>query len=82
MVAFERRDRNRLKVRDAARVRECSVFLDDTLEHVLRVAGQVHLVHGQQHVTDAHERENPRVPPRLRKHAFARIDEDYGEIGG
>ncbi len=42
---------------------------------------EVDLVDREDHVLDAEERRDVRVPPRLHEHALARVDEDDGELG-
>ena len=43
---------------------------------------EVHLVHARDDVRDAEQRGDVRVPPRLREHAEARVDQDDGDVGG
>ena len=47
-----------------------------------RVVHQVHLVDGQHDVADAQQRHEIAVPPRLRQHALAGIDQQDGGVGG
>ena len=50
----------------------------NALEGLLGIADQIHLVHRHDHVTDAQQRTDQRVPARLNQHALARIDKNDG----
>ena len=43
---------------------------------------EVHLVDGEHDLPDAEQATNKGVPLGLRQHAFARVDQDHGELGG
>ena len=61
---------------------EVGIVRHDRVERRLIVADQVHLVHRQHDLADADQVRQERMPPRLRQHALARIDQDYRAIGG
>ncbi len=75
----ERAHRNRVQVgarQDAARTRRrCPRRRPVEVD-------QVHLVHGEHVVVDAEQARDLRVPPRLRAHAVARVDQQDGDVGG
>ena len=47
-----------------------------------RIVDQVHLVDRQHDVPDAEQRDQVAVPPGLRQHALAGVDQDDREVGG
>ena len=58
---------------------EGDVVADDAVEGVLAEIHQVDLVDRHHDVADAEQRADVGMPPRLRQHALARIDQDDGE---
>ena len=54
----------------------------DLREDFLAVVDEVHLVHGNDYVRNRKQRSDERMPPRLRQHAFARIDQHDGKLRG
>ena len=52
------------------------VFMDDAIENLLAVVDQIHLVHSQHEMADAHQRDDKTVAARLRQHSLAGIDQD------
>ena len=58
------------------------VFIDDGAEAGFVEIDQVHLVHGQHDVANAHQRGDEAVAAGLRQQALGGIDQDDGEIGG
>ena len=63
-------------------LREIAVFGRDFVEDVLAVIHQVHLVDRDHDVRNAQQRGDEAVPLGLRQHAFARVDQHDGELGG
>ena len=61
----------------AAKRRE---VLGDRVEARLIEIDEVHLVDGERELADAEQRDDAGMPPRLREHAVARIDEQHGEV--
>ena len=51
------------------------------VEDVLIEVHQVHLVDGEHEVGDAEQPRDAGVPPRLRPHAVARVDQQDGHVG-
>ena len=81
VVAVARADRDRGH-RQRVQVPEHGVEVaDDTLEHRLVEAHQVHLVDRQHHVADAEQGRDRRVPAGLVQHPLARVDQHDGEVG-
>ena len=58
------------------------VVLQDLVEGLLREVDQVHLVDRDDHVLDAQQRDDKRVPLGLRHHAVAGIDENDRQVAG
>ena len=54
----------------------------DLVEALLRVVDEIHLVHGDRDVADPEQPDEIAVPPRLREHALARVEQDHGAVGG
>ena len=69
-----------MHVLDAQAAGQLAVFGGDGLVHVLAVVDQIHLVDRQQHVADAEQAAYISVPPRLRQHALARIDQHHRQL--
>ncbi len=82
VVAGDARDRDGDHVGHAQPLGEGGVIGDDLVEPGLIVSDKIHLVHRQDDVADAHQVDQETVPPRLGQDAFARIDQDDGEVGG
>ena len=82
VVALQPGDRNRQKSLDADTVRERAVIGNDRLVGLAVVADQIHLVDREHEIRNADEVREIAVASRLREHAFARIDENDGEIRG
>ena len=61
--------------------KEDFVFRDDVVEDLLAVIDEVHLVHRDDDLADAEQREEVAVPPRLLAHALVRSDEQHRRIG-
>ena len=61
-------------------VGEAAIVGDDRLECRLRVVHQIHFIDRQHDALDAEQMSEVAVPPRLRQHAFARIDENDRQI--
>ena len=59
---------------------ELAILLHDRIEHLLRVADQIHLVDREHDMTNAEQRDDVAVTARLRQHALARVDQDHGDI--
>ena len=82
VVALERRQRDALHRRDADGGGQLAVARDDVVEHRPVVVDQVHLVHRQQHVPDAEQRDDVAVAARLRQQSLARVDQHDRQVGG
>ncbi len=82
VVTGQGRDRDRGDLRDAQVGGVRGELLGDGREDRLLVAHQVHLVDGQDHVRDAQQRGDGRVPAGLLDDAVAGVDEDHGQVGG
>ena len=82
IVAAQARKRDRGEGADPDAVSEGAIVGDDRLELRLIVSDQIHLVHGEHDVANADQVGKKRMPPRLRQHALARVDQDHREIGG
>ncbi len=80
VVAAQARHRDRDELLDADLPGERRVVVDDLVEDRLAVADEVHLVDGQHDLADADQRHQVAVPPGLRQHALARVDQDHGEV--
>ena len=80
VVAVARRDRDRHHRGEAELGREGEVIADDAAEYILLIVDEVNLVHRHHDVAHAEQRADKRVPPRLREHALARIDQDHGKL--
>ena len=82
VVAPERGQRDGDDVRDAELGCEGAVLGVDRLEHLCGVVDQVELVHGEDDVADAEQRDQEAVPPGLGEDPLAGVDEDDGQLGG
>ena len=82
IVAAQARDRDRGEGMDADLARLLGEVGDDRVEARAVVIDQVHLADREHDPADAEQMRDLAVPPRLRDHAFARVDEDHGEVGG
>ena len=61
---------------------ELRVIGRDPVEHRAVEADEIELVDRQHDVPDAEQRADQRMPPGLRQHALAGIDQQHREIGG
>ena len=59
---------------------EVAKILFDLLKDFGRITDQIHLVDGDDDMPNAEDRHDDAVPLRLRQDAFARIDEQHGEV--
>ena len=82
VVAFEARDRNGRKFFDTDRTCEFAVFRDDVVKGRFVVTDKIHLVHGKNDVTNADQVHQIAMATSLGQHAFARVDQNNGEVGG
>ena len=80
IVALERRERDRRHQLEAERLGEAGKLLGDRLEARLVEIDEIHLVDGERDPADAEQRQDAGMPPRLRQHPAARIDQQHGEI--
>ena len=80
IVALERRDRNAGDRLEAERRGEAPEVLGDRVEARLIEIDEVHLVDGKRELADAEQRDDAGMPPRLREHASAGIDQEHGEV--
>ena len=82
VVAAQTGHRDRDGVGQLDLPREVSVLGHDRLEDLARAIDEIHLVHSQDDVPDAEQRNDVAVPPGLGEHTLARVDQDHGEISG
>jgi hypothetical protein len=82
VVAAQRGQRDRDDALEVEMARELAVVAFDAVEDLARPADEIELVHREHDVADAEQGDDVAVPPRLREQAFARVDEDHGEVGG
>ena len=82
VVALERADRDEVLIDHVEPRGEFAVVGFDLLEDLFAVADEVHLVDRDQHVLDAQQRHDERVPLGLGHHAVAGVDQDDRQIAG
>ena len=82
VVAAQAREGDGGEGADADRGGEDAEILDDRVERVAAVAGEVHLVDGKDQMADAEQVAEIGVPPGLDEDALAGVDEQDGEVGG
>ena len=82
VVAFERADRHGVEALDAELVGELAKLGGDALEHFLRKADEVHFVDGGDDVLHAEQVGDVGVAARLAQHAFGRVHQHDGGVGG
>ena len=81
IVAITRRDRDHRQRGKAEIGGKAAVFLGDSIEHGLVELDQIELVDSEHDVTNAEQRADQRVPPRLRQQPLACVDEQNREFG-
>ena len=80
VVAEAGRDRDRHDRGKAELGGEGEVVADDAVEDVVLIVDEIDLVHRNDDVADAEQRADERMPPGLREHALAGIDQDDGKL--
>src|SRR5262249_47950040 len=81
VVAESGRNRN-CDNRGKAKLRgERAIFGGDAVEGVFLIGDQIDLVDGDDDMAQTEQRADQRVPPRLHQNAFARIDQEDGQVG-
>jgi len=76
VVSGETRNRNCNKVADADAVGEGAIIGNDCIKYWLRVIHQVHFIDREHDAFYAEQMSQVTVPPSLRQHPFARINQD------
>ena len=82
VVPVDGGDRDTRHRRKPQLLRERAIVALDLPERGFGVADEVHLVHGQDHVTDTEQRHQVAVAASLREQSLLRVDEDDAQIGG
>ena len=80
VVAAQRRQRNADDFLETELGRELAIVAIDQVEDLARIADEIELVDGKHDALDAEQRDQIAVPPRLRQHALACVDEDDREL--
>ena len=81
VVALERAHRDEAHALEPERREERGELLANTIEDVLAVAFQVHLVDAHEQVRNAQQRSDVGVAAGLLQHAEPRVDQDDGDVG-
>ena len=82
MIAIKCGDGDRHDVGNTTRGCEWHVRVDNGIEDLLRVTHEIHLVHGEQDVPNAEQRDDASMASSLREQAFSGINEDHRQVGG